>query len=86
MRVVEGKFGKGKEEAKASDLFQMLADSVDEMEGEGLHVETAVVMFVDGVHMQVAGNGRYPDGIYMLLQMGSETVMAETLGFGGSED
>ena len=47
MKVVQGEFGKSKEAMRASDLFQTLADAVDEMEEEGVDVKTAIVIFSD---------------------------------------
>ncbi len=85
MKVVQGEFGKTKGAIKASDLFQTLADVVDEMEEGGIDVKTAVVIFSDNKVMQVVSNDGYPDSTHMLLQMGSQSVMLETLGYGGEE-
>ena len=85
MKVVQGEFGKSKEAVKASDLFQSLADAVDEMEEEGIDVKTAVVLFSDGKVLQVVSNDGYPDSTYMILKMGATSVMLETLGYGGEE-
>ena len=85
MKVVQGEFGKTKESIKASDLFQSLADAVDEMEEEGVDVKTAIVIFSDDKVMQVVSNDGYPDSTHMLLQMGAQSIMLETLGFGGEE-
>ena len=85
MQVVQGEFGKSKEAVKASDLFQSLADAVDEMEEEGIEVKTAVVLFSDGKVMQVVSNDGYPDSTYMILKMGATSIMLETLGYGGEE-
>ena len=85
MKVVKGEFGKTKEAVKASDLFQSLADVVDEMEEGGIDVKTAIVIFSDSKAMQVVSNDGYPDSTHMLLQMGAQSIMLETLGFGGEE-
>ena len=85
MKVVKGEFGKTKEAVKASDLFQTLADVVDEMEEGGIDVKTAIVIFSDSKAMQVVSNDGYPDSTHMLLQMGAQSIMLETLGFGGEE-
>jgi hypothetical protein len=85
MKVVQGKFGKTKEAIKASDLFQSLADAVDEMEEEGVDVKTAVVIFSNDKIMQVVSNDSYPDSAHMLLTMGAQSIMLETLGYGGEE-
>ena len=85
MKVVKGEFGKTKEAVKASDLFQSLADVVDEMEEGGIDVKTAIVIFSDGKVMQVVSNDGYPDSTYMILKMGAASIMLETLGFGGEE-
>ena len=85
MKVVQGEFGKTKEAVKASDLFQSLADAVDEMEEEGIEVKTAIVIFSDSKVMQVVSNDGYPDSTYMILKMGSASIMLETLGLGGEE-
>ena len=81
MKVVEGGFGKKQEEKiSASDLFQRFSDEASELEDEGFDVKAGLVFFVDGRQMQVAGNDTYPDGLYMLLNMGAEAIMSETLG------
>ena len=85
MKVVKGEFGKTKEAVKASDLFQSLADVVDEMEEGGIDVKTAIVLFSDGKVMQVVSNDGYPDSTYMILKMGAASIMLETLGYGGEE-
>ena len=85
MKVVKGEFGKTKEAVKASDLFQTLADVVDEMEEGGIDVKTAVVIFSDSKVMQVVSNDGYSDSTHMLLTMGAQSIMLETLGFGGEE-
>lgn len=85
MKVVKGEFGKTKEAVKASDLFQTLADVVDEMEEGGIDVKTAIVIFSDSKEMQVVSNDGYPDSTHMLLQMGAQSIMLETLGYGGEE-
>ena len=85
MQVVQGEFGKSKEAVKASDLFQSLADAVDEMEEEGIEIKTAIVIFSDSKVMQVVSNDVYPDSTHMLLTMGAQSVMLETLGYGGEE-
>ena len=85
MKVVQGEFGKTKEAVKASDLFQSLADATDEMEEEGIDVKTAIVIFSDDKVMQVVSNDGYPDSTHMLLQMGAQSIMLETLGLGGEE-
>ena len=85
MKVVKGEFGKTKEAVKASDLFQTLADVVDEMEEGGVDVKTAIVIFSDSKAMQVVSNDGYPDSTHMLLQMGAQSIMLETLGYGGEE-
>ena len=85
MEVVKGNFGKTEEAFKASDLLQTLADAVDEMEEGGIDVKTAVVIFSDSKVMQVVSNDGYPDSTHMLLTMGAQSIMLETLGFGGEE-
>ena len=85
MKVVKGEFGKTKEAVKASDLLQSLADVVDEMEEGGIDVKTAIVIFSDSKAMQVVSNDGYPDSTHMLLQMGAQSIMLETLGYGGEE-
>ena len=85
MQVVQGEFGKSKEDVKASDLFQSLADAVDEMEEEGIEVKTAIVIFSDSKVMQVVSNDGYPDSTHMLLTLGAQSIMLLTLGYGGEE-
>jgi hypothetical protein len=55
------------------------------MEEEGVDVKTAIVIFSDDKVMQVVSNDGYPDSTHMLLQMGAQSIMLETLGLGGEE-
>ena len=55
------------------------------MEEGGIDVKTAVVIFSNDKVMQVVSNDSYPDSAHMLLTMGAQSIMLETLGYGGEE-
>lgn len=83
MKIIEGKFGKKQEEdeeGKASELFKGLAEYCEGLEKDGEIVRAVTIVYVDGKEFSVAGNERYPDGVYMLLNMGAEAIMTETMG------
>ena len=83
MKVVEGKFGKGKEnkdEITTSEFLSTFAIKALTYEEEGRKVKVAVVMYEDGNVFEVASNEQYPDGVYMLLQMAGHAIINETLG------
>ena len=83
MKVVEGKFGKGKEnkdEITTSEFLSTFAIKALTYEEEGRKIKVAVVMYEDGNVFEVASNEQYPDGVYMLLQMAGHAIINETLG------
>ena len=81
MKVIEGNFGVSKEKPiSAVEMFTTLADGVAGLEKDGVDVKAAVVVFVDGTHLQVLSNDTYPDSAYMLFNMAAQTIMLETLG------
>lgn len=83
MKVVEGKFGKdkdNKEEITTSEFLSAFAIKALTHEEEGRKVKVAVVMYEDGNVFEVASNEQYPDGVYMLLQMAGHAIINETLG------
>ena len=83
MKVVEGQFGKGKEdkeEITTSEFLSAFAIKALTYEEEGRKVKVAVVMYEDGNVFEVASNEQYPDGVYMLLQMAGHAIINETLG------
>ena len=85
MKVVEGNFGKPTDnESKASEMFQLLANHCAEEESKGAEIQAVVVTFVEGESLAVASTVNYPDGAYMLLSMGKDSIMEGILG-GGEE-
>ena len=83
MKVVEGKFGKTKQDKKeitTSEFLSAFVVKALEHEEEGRKVKVAVVMYEDGEMFEVASNEQYPDGVYMLLQMAGQAMINETLG------
>lgn len=83
MKVVEGNFGKPTEnESKASEMFELLSVHCAELEEEGTEVQAVVVTFVEGESLAVASTVNYPDGAYMLLSMGKDSIMEGILGGG----
>lgn len=85
MKVIEGNFGKPTEnEIKASDMFQLLADYCEDEESKGSEIQAVSVTFVEGESLAVASTVNYPDGAYMLLSMGKDSIMEGILG--GTEE
>jgi len=80
MKVVEGNFGKSTSENKASELFETLAAYCLEEEGTGAEIQAVVVTFIEGEALAVASTVNYPDGAYMLLSMGKDSIMESILG------
>jgi len=83
MKVVEGSFGKSKDdkdEITTSEFLSAFVVKAMEHEEEGRKVKVAVVMYEDGEMFEVASNEQYPDGVYMLLQMAGQAIINETLG------
>lgn len=81
MKIIEGQFGKKKEEQiKASQLFKILVEAAEEIEAQELDVKAAAIVFVNGEQLQVVSNDTYPDATYMLFNMAAQSIMMETLG------
>ena len=83
MKVIEGNFRKPTEnESKASEMFALLSAHCAEQEEEGVEIQAVVVTFVEGEALAVASTVNYPDGAYMLLSMGKDSIMEGILGGG----
>jgi hypothetical protein len=81
MKVVEGNFGKEKEEEiSASEFLSLFAVKAMQQEEEGKNVRCAVIMYEDREMFEVASNQQYPEGVHMLLQMAAQAILNETLG------
>jgi hypothetical protein len=81
MKVVEGNFGKEKEEEiSASEFLSLFAVKAMQQEEEGKNVRCAVIMYEDREVFEVASNQQYPEGVHMLLQMAAQAILNETLG------
>ena len=81
MKVVEGNFGKEKEEEiTASEFLSLFAVKAMQQEEEGKNVRCAVIMYEDREMFEVASNQQYPEGVHMLLQMAAQAILNETLG------
>ncbi|MEL0016880.1 MAG: hypothetical protein VW715_16835 [Rhodospirillales bacterium] len=82
MKVVEGNFGKGKEEQDilTSEFLSLFAVKAMQQEEEGRDVRCAVIMYQDREVFEVASNQQYPEGVHMLLQMAAQAILNETLG------
>ena len=86
MKVIEGKFGmQDKEEVKASDMFQHLADVTDMMEEEGVEIEAVVVIKTEVYGIQVLSNDMTPALAHFLLSKGATALELNELG-GEHED
>ena len=86
MKVIEGKFGmQDKEEVKASDMFQNLADVTDMMEEEGVEIEAVVVIKTEVYGIQVLSNDMTQASAHFLLSKGSTAIQLNDLG-GEHED
>ena len=83
MKVIEGKFGmQDKEEVKASDMFQHLADVTDVMEEEGVEIEAVVVIKTEVYGIQVLSNDMTPALAHFLLSKGATALELNELGDG----
>jgi len=83
MKVIEGKFGmQDKEEVKASDMFQHLADVTDVMEEEGVEIEAVVVIKTEVYGIQVLSNDMAPATAHFLLSKGATALELNELGDG----
>jgi len=81
MKVVEGNFGKEKEEEiSASEFLSLFAVKAMQQDEEGKNVRCAVIMYEDREVFEVASNQQYPEGVHMLLQMAAQAILNETLG------
>lgn len=81
MKVIEGKFGmQDKEEVKASDMFQNLADVTDMMEEEGVEIEAVVVIKTEVYGIQVLSNDMLPASAHFLLSKGATAMQLNDLG------
>ncbi len=81
MKVIEGKFGKEKEEEiLTSEFLSLFAVKAMQKEEEGKNVRCAVIMYEDREVFEVASNQQYPEGVHMLLQMAAQAILNETLG------
>jgi hypothetical protein len=83
MKIVEGSFGKGKEdkdEILTSEFLSAFVVKAMQHEEEGKSFKVAVIMYEDGEMFEVASNEQYPDGVFMLLQLASQAILNETLG------
>lgn len=81
MKVIEGKFGmQDKEEVKASDMFQNLADVTDMMEEEGVEIEAVVVIKTEVYGIQVLSNDMLPAAAHFLLSKGATAMQLNDLG------
>jgi hypothetical protein len=80
MKVIEGKFGmQDKEEVKASDMFQNLADVTDMMEEEGVEIEAVVVIKTEVDGMQVLSNDMTQTSAHFLLSKGATALQLNDL-------
>ena len=81
MKVIEGKFGmQDKEEVKASDMFQNLADVTDMMEEEGVPIEAVVVIKTEVYGIQVLSNDMTQASAHFLLSKGATAIQLNDLG------
>jgi len=87
VKVIEGKFGmQDKEEVKASDMFQHLADVTDMMEEEGVEIEAVVVIKTEVYGIQVLSNDMTPALAHFLLSKGATALELNELGGEHAED
>ena len=83
MKVVEGSFGKGKEdkdEILTSEFLSAFVVRAMQHEEEGKSFKVAVIMYEDGEMFEVASTEEYPNGVFMLLHKVSQSILNETLG------
>lgn len=81
MKVIEGKFGmQDKEEVKASDMFQRLADITDTLEEEGVLIEAVVVVETEEYGIQILSNDVLPTTAHFLLSKAATALELNELG------
>jgi hypothetical protein len=78
MKVVEGNFGKDKEEPiSASEFLSLFAVKAMQYEEEGKEIDCAVIMYDKGEMYEIASSRPYPEGVYFLLQKVSLKIIEE---------
>ena len=78
MKVVEGNFGKEKEDAiTASEFLSLFAVKAMQYEEEGKEVDCAVIMYDKGEMFEIASSRPYPEGVYFLLHKVAAKVLEE---------
>jgi hypothetical protein len=78
MKVVEGNFGKDKEDAiSTSEFLSLFAVKAMQYEEEGKDVDCAVIMYDRGEMFEIASSRPYPEGVYFLLSKAAETILKE---------
>ena len=78
MKVVEGNFGKDKEEAiSTSEFLSLFAVKAMQYEEEGKEVDCAVIMYDRGEMFEIASSRPYPEGVFILLSKATEVILRD---------
>ena len=78
MKVVEGKFGKDKEEPiSASEFLSLFAVKAMQYEEEGREIDCAVIMYDRGEMFEIASSRPYPEGVYFLLSKARAVIIGD---------
>lgn len=78
MKVVEGNFGKDKEEAiSTSEFLSLFAVKAMQYEEEGKEVDCAVIMYDKGEMFEIASSRPYPEGVYFLLSKARAVIIGD---------
>ena len=78
MKVVEGNFGKDKEEPiSASEFLSLFAVKAMQYEEEGKEIDCAVIMYDRGEMFEIASSRPYPEGVHFLLTKAAAVVLSD---------
>ena len=78
MKVVEGNFGKDKDEPiSPSEFLSLFAVKAMQYEEEGKEVDCAVLMYDKGEMFEIASSRPYPEGVYFLLSKARAVIIGD---------
>jgi hypothetical protein len=78
MKVVEGNFGKDKDEPiSPSEFLSLFAVKAMQYEEEGKEVDCAVIMYDKGEMFEIASSRPYPEGVYFLLSKARAVIIGD---------
>ena len=78
MKVVEGNFGKDKDDPRSpSEVLSLFAVKAMQYEEEGKEVDCVVIVYDKGEMFEIASSKPYPEGVYFLLQKVASKILEE---------